>query len=246
MDITGKRMVITGGASGIGRATAIMCAARGAKVIVADVNHRDADRCIENIHGTGGEAWYVKTDVSREDDVRSLVESAERLKGGIDVLVAASGIARDALVPVDELLADAWDETIRVNLRGAFLLTKFVVPAMKRAGGGVIVMIASGAGVKRPSSMVAYGASKGGVNGLAMTLEPALAIDGIRINVLRPGEIATPLKLHNIDQQFQITGDSAQQDETTSRLGEPDGVANVIAFLVSDNADYVRGSVFTR
>ena len=246
MDLDGKRIVITGGATGIGRATAVHCAAEGARVVVADVNRPDAEDCVAQVRRDGGKGWFVQADVSSESEIESLMAEAERLLGGIDVLVTAAGIARDALVPVDELLADGWDRTISVNLRGAFLSAKYAVPALRRAGGGVIVLIASGAGVKGASSMVAYGGSKGGVNGLGMTLEAALAPDDIRVNVLCPGGIATPLKLRNIEEQAGIRGDDYLPEEQIARLGDPEGVARVLGFLVSDAADYVRGAVFTR
>jgi NAD(P)-dependent dehydrogenase (short-subunit alcohol dehydrogenase family) len=147
---------------------------------------------------------------------------------------------------VDELTTDGWDRTIDVNLRGTFLSAKHAVPALRRAGGGVIVLIASGTGVSEASSMVAYGASKGGVNGLGMTLEAALAPDGIRVNVLCPGNIATPLKLRIVEEQAGVRGDEYLLEEQIARLGDPEGMARVLGFLVSDAADYVRGAVFTR
>ena len=242
----GKKLVITGGATGIGRATALHCAGEGATLVLADVKERDAEDCAASIRDAGGAAWFVKADVSCEADVASLMAEADRLMGGINALVTAAGIARDALVPVDELSSEGWDRTIEVNLRGSFLCAKYAVPAIRRAGGGAIVMIASGAGVKGASSMVAYGASKGGVNGLAMTLEPALARHDIRVNVLCPGGIATPLKLRNIEEQARATGDSFRREEQIAGLGDPEGIAKVLGFLVSDAADYVRGAVFTR
>ena len=246
MNLDGKKIVITGGATGIGRATAVHCASEGARVVVADVNRRDAEDCVAQIRSGGGEAWFLQADVSSESEVQSLMAEAERLLGGIDVLVTAAGIARDALVPVDELLTEGWDRTISVNLKGAFLSAKHAVPALRRAGGGVIVLIASGAGVKGGSSMVAYGASKGGVNGLGMTLEARLAPDNIRVNVLCPGGITTPLKLYNIEEQARARGDAYRQEEQIALLGDPEGVARVLGFLVSDAADYVRGAIFTR
>jgi NAD(P)-dependent dehydrogenase (short-subunit alcohol dehydrogenase family) len=246
MDLDGKRVVITGGATGIGRATAMYCAGKGARVVVADVSRRDAEDCVAQIRSAGGEGWFLHADVSSEPEVESMMAEAERLMGGIDALVTAAGIARDTLVPVDELPTEGWDITIEVNLRGTFLSAKHAVPALRRAGGGVIVLIASGAGVSEASSMVAYGASKGGVNGLGMTLEAALAPDAIRVNVLCPGNIATPLKLRIVEEQAGARGDEYLPEEQIARLGDPEGMARVLGFLVSDAADYVRGAVFTR
>ncbi len=245
-NLKGRRIVITGGATGIGRASAIHCAASGARVAVADVNEADGAECAAQIRENGGDAWFARADVSAEPDVCALMAEAERRMDGIDALVTAAGIARDSMVPVEDVAEQVWDDTMDVNLKGSFLAAKHAVPAMRRAGRGVIVMIASGAGVTGPSSAISYGASKGGVNGLGMTLAAKLRGDGIRVNVLCPGEIETPLKLDIIQQQVAALGEDARRREGNSDLGEPEGVAKVIAFLLSDAADYVRGPIFTR
>ena len=246
MSLKDKRIVVTGGATGIGAATAIRCASEGASVVIADLNERSAQQTVVGIKANGGNAWFVSTDVSSESDVARLMEKAENHLGGVNTLVTAAGIARDSLVPVDELLKESWDKTIDINLTGAFIAVKYGVPLMRRTGSGTIVLIASGAGVRGGSSMVAYGASKGGVNGLGMTLEPILARENIRVNVLCPGNISTPLKLGIIEEQAQRVGDAARRKEQIAGLGTPDGVARVISFLVSDDADYIRGTLFTR
>lgn len=246
MNLEGRRIVVTGGATGIGRATAMHCAAMGARVVVADVNDADGADCAAEIAAAGGQAWFMRTDVSVESEVQRLMEEAARHMGGIDGLVTAAGIARDSMVPVEDVAEQVWDDTIDINLKGSFLAAKYAVPAIRSAGGGVVVMISSGAGVKGASSTVSYGASKGGVNGLGMTLEAKLRDEGIRVNVLCPGEIATPLKLGIIEQQAQAAGESVRLRQENTDLGEPEGVARVIGFLLSDDAAYVRGAVFTR
>ena len=121
MDLSDRRIVITGGATGIGRATAMRCAAEGAKVVVADINPAEGEQCVECIRSAGGEAWYVRVDVSTESDVKAMVADAERLMCGIDGMVSAAGIAQDSLVPIDELPTENRERTIAVNLRGSFL-----------------------------------------------------------------------------------------------------------------------------
>ncbi len=246
MRLKDKRIVVTGGATGIGAATAIRCARDSAKVVIADLNEQGAQRTVADIRDSGGTAWFVKTDITRESEVARLMEVAHDHLGGVDSLITAAGIARDSLASVDELLKKSWDKTIDVNLTGAFIAVKYAVPPMRRTGSGTIVLIASGAGVRVGSSMVAYGASKGGVNGLGMTLEPMLARENIRVNVLCPGNISTPLKLGIIEEQAQMVGEAARKEEQIAGLGTPDGVARVISFLVSDDADYMRGTLFTR
>jgi NAD(P)-dependent dehydrogenase (short-subunit alcohol dehydrogenase family) len=125
-------------------------------------------------------------------------------------------------------------------------MVKSVVPAMRRAGKGTIVLIASGAGVRGGSSSVAYGSSKGAVHGLAMVLEPQLAPHGIRVNDVCPGSLDTPLKRQNVIDGARARGQSADEALAKANLADPIGVARVLAFLASDEADYVRGSVFTR
>ena len=132
-----------------------------------------------------------------------------------------------------------------MNLRGSYLTAKHVVPAIRKAGGGVIVMIASGAGVSDGSSMMAYGASKGGVNGLGMTLARHLERDRIRVNVVCPGNVDTPMKVDIIEQQVEAIGAEARRDEQLAGLADPAGVASIIAFLLSRDADLLRGAVFT-
>lgn len=246
MDLDGKKILITGGSTGIGRATALQCAAGGALVTVADVNQRDGEDCVRLIRENGGHAWFVSGDVSSESDVRFLVTDAEGKMEGVNVLVTAAGIARDAQILVDELTTENWDQVINVNLKGSFLSAKYVVPAMRRMQGGVIVLVASRAGVKSPSNMVGYTSSKGGVHGLGLTLEDGLSKDRIRVNVLCPGSIDTPLKRRNFEDNIRASGDASQRHAMIDGLGDPNGVAQVLTFLVSDYADYVRGAVFTR
>ena len=246
MRLKNKKLVITGGATGIGHATALYCADKGAMVFIADNNEIDGNKCVSKIIEMGGKAWFLRTDVSIEEDVQILMETAEVKMAGIDGIVTAAAIARDSLVPIEDVSEQVWDATIDINLKGCFFSSKYAVPILKKTGGGVIVMIASGAGVTGGSSTISYGASKGGVNGLAMTLEAKLVDEGIRVNVVCPGEIRTPLKLGIIEQQVHRLGSSARSSKSNNDLGSPDYVARIIGFLLSDDADYVRGAIFTR
>jgi NAD(P)-dependent dehydrogenase (short-subunit alcohol dehydrogenase family) len=138
---------------------------------------------------------------------------------------------------------------IAVNLKGVFLCTKFAMPLFDaRGGGGTIIIVGSGAGVTGPSGSLAYGASKGGVNGYGMTLARHIANRQIRVNVLSPGGINTELKLGAIEQEANVKGESpeARVSEAKQQLGDPAGVGRIIAFLASDEAEYVRGTMYTR
>lgn len=245
MRLKDKVVIVTGAASGIGRATAEVCAAEGAKLVLADL----PSAALGEITGLGGAdrpALVVPTDVTRLADCRALVESAEARWGRIDGLINCAGILQGAFLSVDDLDEETFRRVITVNLTGSFLASKAVVPAMKRAGRGVIVLIASGAGVRGGSSSVAYGSSKGGVHGLAMVLEPQLAPLGIRVNDVCPGSLDTPLKRQNVIDGALAHGQSPDEALAKANLADPHGVARILAFLASDDADFVRGSIFTR
>lgn len=248
MRLRDKVVVITGGATGIGGATALVCGREGAKVVAGDVNEADGRQVVSRITEGGGQARFVRTDVTEEADARRLIAEATSAFGRVDALIACAGILRGTMVPVEDFEAATWDSVIDVNLKGTFLCAKHAVAAMKRTGGGVIVLVASGAGVKGGSSSYAYGASKGGVHGFGLTLMDRLAADHIRVNVVCPGGLATPLKLAQIAEAAEREGKSGEEAVAAQRphLGDPEGVGNILAFLVSDGADYVRGTIFTR
>ena len=143
---------------------------------------------------------------------------------------------------VDESI---WDPVIEVNLKGSYIVVKHVARYMIPMQSGVVILTSSGAGVIGGSSSVAYGASKGGTHGLAMTLDTHLSRHGIRVNDVLPGNLETPLKIGATEEQLVNTGDRERYDDIMAGLSSPDGVAAVIAFLASDDANYVRGSVRT-
>jgi len=241
-----KRVLITGGATGIGRAAVKRCTEEGAQVVFGDINAKAGEELAFALNENGKPVFFLETDVTISDSCSSLVDRAHKLMGGIDCLLTAAAIARGALTPIDEFPDEEWLGHLNVNLTGTYYIAKRVVKVMRENGGGVIILIASGAGVTGPSSIVPYGATKGGVNGLGMTLAKQLEPDNVRVNVLCPGNIDTPLKLGIINEQVEKIGGRAQGDTQFSGLGTPEGVSSVIAFLLSNQADYVRGNIFTR
>jgi 3-oxoacyl-[acyl-carrier protein] reductase len=169
--------------------------------------------------------------------------------GRLDVLVCAAGIFRGAFQPPDELTIEDFDAVIDVNLKGVFLCTKFAMPLFDgRGGGGTIIIVGSPAGVTGASGSLAYGASKGGVNGYGMTLARHIAKREVRVNVICPGGINTELKLGVVEAEARRHGKpvEATVNEARQQLGDPEGVGRVIAFLASDEAAYVRGTLYTR
>ncbi len=247
MRLRDRVVIVTGGARGIGGETAILAAAEGARVAIFDVRQREADVTLARM-GSTAEAIFLPVDVTDEASVGRAVEAVLARWGRIDVLVHAAGILKGATLLVDELDPAVFDEVIAVNLRGAFLCCRAVTGPMRARRRGVILLIASGAGVRGGSSSVAYGTSKGGVHGLSLVLAPQLEPHGIRVHGICPGSLATELKLDNVADVARARGDDPERARAAAQaeLGDPAGVGRVLTFLASDDADYVRGTIFTR
>ncbi len=249
MELNNKIVLVVGGAAGIGKATAEVCAARGATVIVADYNEQAGAAAAEGIRAQGQPAIFVPVNVTDEGSVARLYEQIGARYGRLDALAQCAGVLQGAFVPVEEFPLDVFRAVVEVNMVGSFLCSKHAVPLMKQNGKGVIVLVSSGA-AQGGSSSVAYGSSKGGVSSLGITLAGKLAPDNIRVNVVHPGEIRTAMKLSVIAAEAELKGRSADeavaQASAGSRLGEPEGVGKILAWLVSDDADYVRGFIHTR
>lgn len=247
MKLTNRVAVITGGATGIGAATAIGFARAGARVVVGDINLEDGEKTVASIKSDGGAARFVRTDVTVESEIANLVKTADQAFGRLDVLLTCAGILWNPDIRVDALDETAFESVINVNLKGTFLAVKHVVPVMERTG-GVVLCVASAAGVTGGSSSVSYGSSKGGVHGLVLTITPQLALLNIRVHTVCPGGIKTPLKLGQIVASAERAGESPETavEGALPSLGEPSGVARVLTFLASDDASYVRGTIYTR
>ncbi len=245
INLTGKRIIVTGGATGIGGASALRVASDGAKVALFDVNDEEATETVDTINSSGGEARFWHVDVQKENVVAIAVSEAEIWLGGIDVLLHFAGVLKGASVELDEFPEETWDTVLDINLRGTFLMAKYVVTLMKKQQSGVIILAASGAGVRGGSSSYAYGASKGGVHGLTMVMQSTLQKHGIRVNDIAPGSVKSPLKIAQVSRMAEATGDTTHLDQRIEGLNEPEDVANIVAFMASDQAKLLRGTVFT-
>ena len=244
--LNGKRVLVTGASTGIGRATAIRIASEGACVALFDINDSDAESTVRTIVDSGGGARYWHVDVTDEQEVSHKVdEAADWLGGGIDVLAHLAGILKGSGLEITSVDDSIWDPVIEVNLKGSYIVAKHVTRYMIAQRNGVIILTSSGAGVVGGSSSVAYGSSKGGTHGMAMTLDTHLSKHGIRVNDVLPGGLETPLKIGATEEHLVNTGDRKAYENTMAGLSSPDGVAAVIAFLASDDADYIRGSIRT-
>lgn len=240
MQLQNKIILVVGGATGIGKAAALLCAARGAQLIIADINESAGAETAAAIN-----APFIKVNVTNESNVEALFKQINDTYGRLDALIQAAGLLKGAFTPIEELTFETWKLVMDINVKGSFLCTKHATPLLKKSKRGVIILLSSGA-AQSGSSSYAYGASKGGVTSLGITLAGKLAPDNIRVNVLHPGNIRTPMKLSVIEADAQKRGESMDKLVSESNLGEPEGMAKVLAWLVSDDADYLRGHIFTR
>ncbi|MCE2518974.1 MAG: SDR family oxidoreductase [Alphaproteobacteria bacterium] len=241
MTFAGKTVIVTGARSGIGFATTQRFAADGATVIMADV--RDASEEAAQLAEAGNDVRFVRTDVSREAEVQALIDGVVSRNGEVDILVNNAGIVLARTVPDTTL--EEWDRLLDVNLKGAFLCCRAVIPLMRQRRRGVIVNVASEQGLVGAATNAAYTATKGGIIQLTKSMAIDHGQDGIRINCVAPGPVKTPLFDTFVegveDPQAELRG---FLDATIlKRLGRPEEIANVIAFLASDESSYMTGSV---
>lgn len=237
-----KIALITGGASGIGRATALRFAQEGAAVVIADVNAEAAQGVVKEIEAAGGQALFVSCDVTQAQDCQRAVEAAVATFGGLDILFNNAGIIRraDVLGTTEE----EWDRVMAVNVKSIFLMSKYAIPHMQKRGGGAIINTSSGWGLKGGGNAAAYCASKGAV----INLTRAMAIDhgpqNIRVNAVCPGDTDTPMLRSEAKQlgqaEHEFLAESAARP--LGRYGKPEEIAEAALFLASDAASYITGA----
>ncbi len=239
----GKVIIVTGAAGGIGRASALLLAAVGAKVTVVDFNEEAGQETLRMIKEQGGEGIFVQADVSKSADVQRYIEATLEAHGKIDCLFNNAGIIQNfsLLQDIDE---EHFDRIINVNLKGVFLGMKFALSVMEKQGYGSIINTASTTGVRAEHSLAAYTASKHGVVGLTKGAALEYVKKGIRVNAICPGGVATGITA-SVPQQLQESGYLPEEfpNMRMGRYAEPEELANVVAFLASDASSYMTGSI---
>jgi NAD(P)-dependent dehydrogenase (short-subunit alcohol dehydrogenase family) len=235
----GKVAIVTGAAGGIGRASARAFGAKGAHVVVADIDVDHGQETVSLIASAGGSAQFVRTDVSQSSDVRALVDTTVRDHGRLDFAHNNAGVA-GANLPVAELPEAEWDRVMSVMLRGVYLCMKYEIPPMLALGHGAIVNTASGAGLVGYANQSAYVASKHGVIGLTKSGALEYGVRGIRINAVCPGTVWSPMVDNAVASYPGLQGE-LEKMHPIGRLGNAEEIAAAVMWLCSDDASFVLG-----
>jgi NAD(P)-dependent dehydrogenase (short-subunit alcohol dehydrogenase family) len=240
--LAGKSAVITGAANGIGRATAVVFAAEGARIVATDIDADGLENLRAELEARGAECATVVGDVSQDADARSMIDAAVGRFGRLDVLVANAGVI--PLGAITESTAEDWDYVMSIDGRGMFLTCKYAIEAMLRTGGGAIVCLSSISGMAGQARQSTYGPAKFAASGLTRHLAVEWADKGIRVNAVAPGTIRTEAVRRLPEQPGGAEYvEEIRKQHPMGRLGEPEEVAKAIAFLASDDASFITGAI---
>ena len=244
MRLDGKVSIITGGGSGMGRVAAELFSREGARVVVADYSEAAGQETVDRVTAGGGQATFVKADVSHEAEARSMVQHAVATFGRVDTLYNNAGVMPEADHSVVDTDVDTWDRVMAINVRGVFLGCKYAIPAMLEQGSGSIINIASFVAILGCSvPQDAYTASKGAVLALTRSTAVQFAGRGVRTNAISPGPIETPLLM-----DWLLKDEAAKQlrlaRNPSGRFGKPEEIVNVAIYLASDESRWTNGANF--
>lgn len=245
MELAGKTALITGAGSGIGRATSLRLSKEGARVAVVDIDSTWGNETVDMIEAAGGQALFLETDVTKESEIKSSAKQTVEAFGGIDILANNAGIV--VIANITETSEEQWDRVLNTNLKGAFLMSKHVIPVFLDRGGGVIVNTASDAGIVGFKHLGAYCASKGGLIQLTRSLALEYGDRNIRVNAVAP---TSTLNTRMLEGLFDSVPDpdalhkALAEAHPLKRLGTAEEVAELILFLASDRSMYVTGAVY--
>lgn len=240
--LTGKVALVTGGASGIGRATVLALAEAGAAVVVVDLNEDQGLFVVHEIAAVGGQALFIHGDVTRAVDCQKVVATTLERFGRLDILFNNAGIIRRA--NVIDTTEEEWDRVMAVNVKSIFMMCKFAVPVMARAGGGSIINTGSGWGLKGGGNAASYCASKAAVVNLTRAMAIDHGPDNVRVNCVCPGDTDTPMLRHEARQLGQAEASFLAEaaERPLRRFGQPSEIAQAVLYLASDAASYVTGA----
>jgi NAD(P)-dependent dehydrogenase (short-subunit alcohol dehydrogenase family) len=250
MNIEGLRFVITGSGAGIGAGTAKLAASRGAKILVSDMNDESGESVVEEIRAAGGEAIYQHCDVTDDDQVQALMQTAADAFGGIDVLHNNAGIHESQItgeLSLESMTRETFEKVINVNVTGVWLCAKYALPWLRQSDNASIINAGSTSSLSGYPQCQAYGASKGAVMQMTKMLAVDLAPDKIRVNCYCPGSIHTQI----VDKFLEAAPDPEAMLNTMTmthlipRMGQPVDVAELVCFLASPESAFVNGAVWT-
>jgi NAD(P)-dependent dehydrogenase (short-subunit alcohol dehydrogenase family) len=247
--LDGAVVVITGGARGIGAATARLAVDNGCRVVIADIDKASADATLAELHAAGGEAVFVSCDLSDPSAIERLVAETVETFGGIDVIVNNAGVAEAMLtdkLKIDELPLEVWDKVFDINVKAPYLLTRYAYPHLKVSPRASVVNIGSVGSVSAFPNTIAYGASKGAVALLTKNLALELSDDAIRVNAVCPAVTETQMTVDYLEASGDAETARRNMAAThlVGRLGVPEDIANVVLFLASPVSAFVNGVVW--
>jgi NAD(P)-dependent dehydrogenase (short-subunit alcohol dehydrogenase family) len=241
--LQGKVGVVTGAGQGIGRAIAQVYAREGARVMVADFNEAAGQETVDLIRAAGGEASFCFGDVSKESSVKEMIEATVAAYGTLNIACNSAALSRGS-GPIHEYEREVFEQTLEMCLTNTWLCMKYEIPAMLAAGGGAIVNISSNSSLRGQAYNTAYAAAKGGVNILTRSSAAEYGALGIRINAVSPGVIRTPGVEKYFEEQPKLA-EGLRKAAVMNRLGEPEEIAEAVAFLSSDRASFITGQILS-
>ncbi|GIO22101.1 SDR family NAD(P)-dependent oxidoreductase [Oceanobacillus sp. J11TS1] len=246
MKLKGKVALITGSASGFGRAAAYLFAKEGASVVVADFNETNGQEVVKNIKNNGGEASFVHVDCSVVSDVEKMVKQAVQTYGKLDIFWHNAGDAGPGII--SQVTEEQFDRTIAIHVKGGFFGAKFAIPEIQKSGGGSILFTTSPAGYKPSPGSPVYSMAKASLSMLTKSLAVQLGKEDIRVNCIAPGPVATGLWERFIDRNPDLTSSEEYERDVIAatvmgRMGKVEDIAHAALYLVSDEANFVTGTV---